>query len=334
MRSWFVPPRRRAAARAVEATPAQLVATGATGAGWDPLDQESGWRRAGSAGAREIPFWTVERARQYSIAAYRSNPMARAIVDTYVSFCVGDSGVGHQVSNPDVLEVVEQFWNDPRNMIGETQELGLRSCLLNGETLRELMVGPASGVVRYAPLDPAHITDVTLLHGNSAWPAQVVMQQGADERKLAVAAVDDATGLRHGECLFWTPFKTTETDVRSAPFMMPILDWLDSYDQVLSNLIDRTALARYMVWDVTIEGGQKDVDDFVRTRGGLHVPRSGSVEAHNQSVKWEPKHVETGAYEDTHASKSILTLVSAGAGLAKTWLADPEDANRDRKSVV
>ncbi|MFI9558863.1 hypothetical protein [Nonomuraea endophytica] len=327
MKSWFAPPRRAPrAARAAEATPAQLIATGAIGGGADGIDNEPGWRRAGSAG-REVPYWTRERAVQFSIAGYRSNPMARAIVDTYVAFCVGDSGVSYQVTNPDVRRIVEEFWTDPRNQIGAGQELGLRSNLLLGETLRELMQGPTSGVVRYAPLDPTAITDVTLRAGNAAWPEQVEVG-GIGGRAYRVAAVDDKTGLRDGEALFWTPFKTLETDLRSMPFLMPVLDWLDSYDTILSNLIDRTALARYMVWDVTVEGDDTDVQNFIRDRGGTHVPRSGTVEVHNQSVKWEAKSVETGAYEDSNAAKSVLTLIAGGSGLARTWLADPEDANR------
>lgn len=328
MKSWFAPPPRRVAraARAAEATPAQLVATGAIGGGADGIDNEPGWRRAGSAG-REVPYWTRERAVQFSIAGYRSNPMARAIVDTYVAFCVGDSGVGFQCTNPQVRQVVEEFWNDPRNQIGAGQELSLRSNLLLGETLREVMQGPSSGVVRYAPMDPTAITDVTLRAGNAAWP-ETVWLGGVGERPYSVVAVDDKTGLRDGECLFWTPFKTLETDIRSMPFLMPVLDWLDSYDTILSNLIDRTALARYMVWDVTVEGDQTNVDQFIRDRGGTHIPPSGSVEVHNSAVKWEAKNAQTGSYEDTNAAKSVLTLIAGGSGLARTWLADPEDANR------
>jgi hypothetical protein len=38
--------------------------------------------------------------------------------------------------------------------------------------------------------------------------------------------------------------------------------------------------------------------------------------------------LQTGAYEDSKAGQTILTSVAAGAGLAKTWLAEPEGANR------
>lgn len=323
MRSWFFPQ------RSVEAvTPEQLAATGAAGGyGVDPVDGDRGWRPAGTSG-REIPWWTSEKARIYAVNAYRANPMAKAIIDTYVSFCVGDVGVGYQVTNPQVLQVVDEFWTDPRNNLGPNQELHLRSHLIMGESLWELMTGPTSGVVRFSPIDTGRIQDVKCLYGNPLWPNKVKVENGEEGREFTVSAVNDETGLREGDCVFWPSFKALDTDIRGVPFLMSIVDQLDSYDTVLSNLIDRTALARYFVWDVTVEGGQPEVDDFVDARGGTHVPPSGSVEVHNQSVTWKPQFAQTGAEEDSTAARSVLTQVAAGAGLAKTWLAEPEDANR------
>ncbi len=325
VRSWLVPARR-----ATEATPAQVAATGASGGayGGDPIDPgESGWKQLGQT-RREVPYWTQERARTFSVAAYRSNPMARAIIDTYVSFCVGDSGVSYTVTNPDVQVVVDEFWQDPRNKLAALQPLLLRDQLIMGETLLELMVGKGSGAVRFCPWDTASVQNVINYAGNPLWPDKVVIDLGGDEWTFDVAHVDDLTGLRTGEAMWWTPFKTLITDKRSMPFLMPVLDWLDSYDTVISNLIDRTALMRHMVYDVTVSGGQPEVDKYVQQRGGTHIPRSGTMEVHNEGVVIKPMHSETGAYEDSTAAKSVLTLVAGGAGLAKTWLAEPEDANR------
>lgn len=327
-RPWFALPVRRA----TEATVEQVVATGAmTGSyGRDPVDGDYGYRAAGSAG-REVPFWTRDKAATYSVAAYRSNPMASAIIDTYTAFCVGDSGVKLQCSNPEVQAVAEEFWNDPKNNLAAGQELALRSQLLLGEKVYEMLVGSMSGVVRFAPIEPAAVADVVLDRGNPLWPKFLLLRPPSGEldyRSLQVVSVDDATGLRSGQAMFWAPWKALDTDKRGMPFMTPILDWLDSYDTVISNLIDRTALARYAVFDVSIDGDQGDVDQFVAGRGGQHLPPSGSIEVHTKAVEWKPLQVQTGAFEDTQTSKAVLTNVAAGAGLAKTWLADPEDANR------
>ncbi len=321
---------RPPAGRAVEATPAQVAATGAsTGAynGVDPIDGDRGFRPYGSRG-RQVPSWTLEKAREFSVAGYRSNPMVKAIIDTYTSFCVGDKGVTYQVTNPKVQAVVDEFWTDPANNLAGLQDPWLRDQLLLGESLTEMITGSVTGATRFCPIDPTIIEEVVLDRGNPLWPQYVRFQNGAQREEMTLVAVNDYTGLRTGDAMLWTPFKALITDTRGLPFLSTVLDWLDSYDQVLGNLIDRTALARYLVWDVTVQGGQTEVDAFVKARGGTHVPRSGSVEVHNESVTWTPQQAQTGAFEDTEAASSVLTLAAAGSGLSKTWLAEPDGANR------
>ncbi len=312
--------------RSVEASPRQIVVTGAAvGAGVDPVDGDSGYRLLGGGGLREQPQWTTERARVSSIAAYRSNPMARAIIDTYTSFAVGDSGVKIQCTDPQVRSVVESWWHDPRNRMGGNQPLLCRDWMLQGEAVYEYLVGATTGVVRFSPIDPVRVKSVQLDRGNPLWHRALVLDGG---RELDIAVIDDISELRIGQAGFFPSWRALLTDTRGVPFLAPVLDDLDAYAQVLSNLVDRTALARYLVWDVTVNGGQDEVDQFVKARGGLHVPRSGSIEVHNESVKWSPQTVNSGAAEDTATAGSVLTNVAGGAGLAKTWLAESEGANR------
>jgi hypothetical protein len=325
--------RRVDAARATEATAQQRWATGAsaTGAGIvDPIDGDYGFRAFGKRGPRDIPHRTRAQAQTDSIASYRANPMARAIIDTYVSFCVGDAGLTLTCTNDEVRAVAEQFWTDRRNHLAAGQELMLRDALILGEQLQEMMVGELSGICRRNPIDVTRVVDVDLRDGNPLWPESVSirMPAGAEPIHVSVIDLDDVTGLREGEAFWWPWFKTLETDTRGAPFLMPVLDWLDSYDTVLANLIDRTALMRYFAIDVSIDGDQGDVDDWIDQRKSRQVPRSGSVEVHTANVKLEPITASTGAYEDVKTNAAVLTNIAGGTGLSKVWLAEPEDANR------
>jgi hypothetical protein len=333
MRPWLRPARRVTESRAQEALADQVVSTGASLGTYnrDPIDGDYGYRLAGSKGHREVPVWTREKARDYSVAAYRSNPMATAVIDTIVAFAVGDSGVTWQATNPEVAEVVREFWTDPANRLGHIQEEAFRSQLLIGEKLYEMLEGASSGVIRFAPVEPSIIKDVVPHNGNPLWPGKIVLpgrDSEGEDRVWDVVRVNDDTMLREGKAMFWTLMKTLDTDVRGMPFMMSILDWLDNYDTVLSNLIDRTALMRHLAYSVTVEGDQADVDAYVAARGGIHVPPSGTIEVHNETVKWESISAQTGAMEDTVANQSVLTNIASGSGLSKTWLAEPDGANR------
>lgn len=315
--------------RATEATIDQLIATGAAGTyGIDPIDGDAGFVRVGQTG-RQIPLWTREKMRAYSVAAYRLNPMARAVIDTYVAFMVGDSGLTIHSPDPQVHQWVDEFWHDPRVKLHSTQEKHCRGHLLYGETLWEMLVGPSTGVCRINPIDPTRIVDVRLEAGNYLWPAELLISQIAGEDiPLAIAQVDDVTGLREGNALFFADFNALPSDQRGDPFLSPLLDDLDSYDTVLNNLVDRTALARYMVWDVEVDGDDKVIEKYLKDRGGTHVPRSGAMEVHNKSVQWKPQSVDVKAGEDTITTGALMTNVAGGAGLAKTWLAEPDGANR------
>ncbi|MDO8391052.1 MAG: hypothetical protein Q7V57_11230 [Actinomycetota bacterium] len=321
-RHWLFPP------RAVEATAHEIAMTGAAGGGgYDPIDGDRGFVQLG-ASSREIPQVALERARTSSIAAYRANPMARAIIDTYTSFAVGDSGVSILCQDPIVRPVIDAWWNDPKNRFAPMQAAMMRYWMLMGEFAPEYMVGEQTGIVRWCPIDVSRITTVELEKGNPLWPSALHLRSIGESQRRTIAQVDDITGLRTGDAGFFPGWQTLLTDRRGQPFLSPILDDLDAYGMVLSNLIDRTALARYMVWDVTVNGDQTTVDDFIAKRGGQHAPSSGTIEVHNEGVKWEPQTADTGSFQDTNTLASILTNVAGGMGLAKTWLADSEGANR------
>ncbi len=316
--------------RAAEASPAQMMAVGAYSGsvgGFDPIDGDRGYTKMGG-GQRAIPDHTIEKARAASVAAYRINPMARAVIDTMTAFCVGDSGLTLQISSESVREVAEEFWNDAENQLFN-QEMFLRDALIMGEQCFELMEGPESGVIRINPIDTTNIIAISLRDGNVLWPDKVHYQYGVNNviTKTLVRTNEDTKGLREGEAMFFAPWKTLLQDTRSTPFLMPILDQLDNYDQVITNLIDRTTLARYLVWDVSIKGQPRDVKDYVESRGTA-MPKSGAIEFHNDQVEWKPMTCPTGAEEDSIANRAILTQIAGGSGISKPWLGEPEDANR------
>lgn len=311
--------------RAAEGIADSVAASGAVGGYGD----EDGYRYRGSAqGGRPVPNWTLERARMFSVHAYRVNPMARAIIDTVTAFAVGDTGVRLEVGDPAVRVYAERFWRDPRNRVADLAETLLRGHLLNGETALELLVGETTGVTRFSYVNPAAICRVAPDRGNPLWPGSIHINHDGTETPYAIAWPDDFTGLRTGAVLWRADWRALPDDMRGFPYLGPDLDWLEAYDRTLWNLVDRTALARYFMWDVTVEGDDNDVKKFIADRTTMDAPRSGTIEVHNGRVKWDAKSPTTGAYEDRATSQQILTSIAAGAGLSKVWLAEPEDANR------
>src|SRR3990172_4243854 len=103
------------------------------------------------------------------------------------------------------------------------------------------MVGKSGGAVRFCPIEPAAIKGLTHISGNPLWPDKLLLppndKTGDQDAELTIVRIDDDSGLREGDGIFWAPWRALDTDTRGLPYIHSILDWLDSYDQVLSNLI-------------------------------------------------------------------------------------------------
>jgi hypothetical protein len=82
------------------------------------------------------------------------------------------------------------------------------------------------------------------------------------------------------------------------------------------------------VLDVTVSGDQTEIDEFVRRRGGLDPPESGSIEVHNDGVSWQALSAPSMAQEDTMTAQQILTNIAGGAGVSKPWISEAEGSNR------
>ena len=67
--------------------------------------------------------------------------------------------------------------------------------------------------------------------------------------------------------------------------------------------------------------------------GGRHAPAPGRSRSTTRSVTWKPQSAPSGVAEDATTAGSVLTVVAGGAGLAKTWLADPGTPTRPPASA-
>src|SRR5690606_16838361 len=113
----------------------------------------------------------------------------KAIIDTYVAFCVGDVGVSYTCSNEDVEEIVKEFWEDPYNDLANRQEHLLRDMLIMGESCLELFSGENSGVMRFRPVQVSEITGVTLLNKNPMTVDQIKFETNMVPRRPPLSVV-------------------------------------------------------------------------------------------------------------------------------------------------
>lgn len=314
----------------------RVLREGVDPAGGAVDDDEALYRRL-SGGRRDLTPVAQDRAREVSLYLWRSNPLARRLVELGVDFVVGE-GLTLSAADPRVHALVDAFWTDRamrldlrhRDLVRElalTGELGLRLYAPTGAA-----GGPAPGRARLGYVAPERIARVEPDPENALVDATLVLrprQAGEGELALPIARPEEAdpsAGRLAGEALYFAVNRTVGAG-RGTPDLLALADWIDGYDQLLWNVIDRSALQNAFVWDVTVSGADEaEIGRWLAAHGA--APRPGTVRAHNEKEAWAAVAPALGASEVETTSRLVKNLILGGAGLPEAWFADGDAANR------
>lgn len=288
-----------------------------------------GWHSLGQVD-RDLIGGRLRRAQNWSVHLYRSNPLAKRVIQLYTSYIAGE-GFGVGARNPEVEACVIEAWTAHRNQIERHHRGYARDWLLFGELFPPVSVD-AAGNMTIGFIDPTTVKSVERDRGNNMVLNRVHVQAGLAEPDVVLEVVRPSLevgpmlGLLEGQVHVWL-YDRIGASTRGTPMLLPVVDWIDAYDQVLWEGLERMKAMRAHYWDVTVEGGQGEVDK-IETRWGHAAPRSGSTRFHTGAVKVEAVAPQLGGYEDVTSARFLLRHISAGAGVAPHMLADPEDSNR------
>lgn len=275
-----------------------------------------------------------------------------------------EAGGADEKEQESLQRVADRFWNDSVNKMdmklhGKVMELGLW-----GEQCWPIFSNPADGHVRLGYIDPALIKTVITDPENVEVVIAVVLNSagGGDDVRYRVAHVDedpqgawygrmrgvtrdkrtgevldtwqdtDASGKPIGEpkpyrgaCFYYAVNKVT-TARRGRSDLLVNFDWIDIYDQILLGEADRADLLKLFVWDVTLEGMNEAEIDAYRAREGQ--PKPGTARYHNERVTWNAVTPDLKSADVSILADLLLSYISAGARLPKTWLAGTMDVNK------
>ena len=290
--------------------------------------EDVGWRRLGSA-PRDLLGQQLTRAQNLSVDLYRANPIANRLIRIYTSFLAGD-GFAVEATNPEVQAIIDEAWTADRNRLDRLHPGYSRDFMLFGEAVHPVVADKA-GNTTFGYIDPTTIQTVHRNPRHNMILTKVDVRAGFDTESLDIVHRDtdilsDDAGLLAGEVFFW-PHDRIGASTRGTPFMLPILDWLDAYDQVLWEHVERIKALRAFFWDVEVDGGPKEIEKAKRL-WGLTPPKSGSVRFRTPAFRVTAESPQLGTGEDVKSLTFLLRTISAGGGVAPHWLSEPEDANR------
>ena len=318
---------------------------------------------------RDLPAYDWKRVVEtaYYLADY--NPLAKRAVNIRKDYTIG-SGLSFAVHGDDdtateaLTKVLDRFWDDPHNKLKLKLPMRVRALSITGEQCWPVAVDD-KGQVRLGYVDPAAIAHVLKDPHNGERDAAVVLERRDSEGKeivLKAVVIDgdpdsptfarriglakgeafafpkagtgggELTGVYAGACFFWRVNSLPNAE-RGRSDLMAAINFMDAYEQVLMNDVDRTILQKSFAWDVTLTGaGDPQIAEWKKRHAA--PPKPGTVLVHNESELWEAKNPDLHMQDATALEDQILSYVSTALEMPKTWLNGQMDVNRATASEM
>lgn len=275
---------------------------------------------------REISPDIHRRMLLYVKKFYDSNPLARRIIEMTKNFILGE-GIYFEAENKEVQNVLEEFWYDDINNWPIKQHERILELCLYGELFIPVSVNPRNGAVTLGHIDPYFVVRVIPDLNNPTVIDRIeaqIVPWDVERREFKVIRKDrdpfsPTYGKLSGEVFVFMINKTCN-QLRGTSDLLPILDWLDAYDQFLFNRLERESFINNFVWDVTLEGADaEEIENFVKA---LQPPSPGTVRAHNERVKWEVIAPDLESGDAQKEAALIRAHILAGAGFPPHYFSD------------
>jgi hypothetical protein len=289
------------------------------------------WRSLNQISNRDLYTLTQRRMQDIAFYLYDSNPLAKRVIEITRDFVIGD-GFTYTAENPDILELIDEFWNDPDNNLDIELDTNVLELEIFGELCLPVWVNSANGAVKLGYIDPATILKVTKDKKNPKINRTIKWKPIAatEERIMNIINIDKnikskSYGLLTGDCFFFAINKVSSA-TRGRSSLLTLCDWLDGHDQFLFARLERAFLLNTFIWDVTCEGMTKEeLIEFVK---GLTMPKSGSIRVHNEKITWKAEVPKLEASDASEEARMFKQQILGGAGYPEHWFGETSRTTR------
>jgi hypothetical protein len=249
-------------------------------------------------------------------------------------------------------EVLDTFWHDPDNNLDIELGNHVLDTSVFGERLFNLAVNPVNGHVKIGVIDTGEIKCVHRDPFAANRPSAVELKSMPDKpRRLKCVRIDeeitsptygrrigarpgerytDESGKSHeyvGNCLIWQINKLSTAE-RGNSDLTCVIDYLDSLDQMHWSEMDRSNLAKTIVFDVTLKGVGPTEIKARQEELQANPPKPGTVVVHSDNEAWAVPTVTLNAWDYQALVEVIWNHIAASTGIPKHWIASTVDVNR------
>jgi hypothetical protein len=299
---------------------------------------DENFRRMTANPQRDLTPLAQDRQAEIAYYLWKTNGLATRMLELPRDMIVG-GGFKFTAENDDVAEILERFWNDGVNQMDLTLDQRVLELGMYGEQCWPVFVSPHMGRVRLGYLDPTAIEGVQADPENAAILLGVQTKQevtGKPRRYAIILNEDEETILstagrqlrslyNDGACFFFSVNRALNA-TRGSSDLLPLLDWLDAYENWLFDRLEWASQLGAFLWDVTLKGmNQEQIQQWLENNPS---PKRGSVRAHNEAVEWQAVSPDLKSADLQAIQKVFLHHILSVRGWPEHWFTAGGDVNR------
>lgn len=267
-----------------------------------------------------------------ALAAWRTNPLARRIVELTSQYVVG-GGITFTCTHPATAQFLAEFWNHPLNRMDVRVVEWCDELTRTGNLFLLLTTDPA-GMSYLRAVPASEIESITARPNDCEQAVAFTGRRLPTEPNAPLWRAYDAAQDAPAEDGSFIPTMLHYAVNRPVGAqwgesdLAPLLRWLARYSAWLE---DRARLNRFRTAFLYVVKSrfQTEAQRLVRQSTlNAHPPTPGSVLVTDENETWEILNPHLAADDAERDGLALKKMIAAGAGVPLHFLAEPESATR------
>ena len=294
------------------------------------------YERLSKRGPGDLP--KIQHSKHLALAhyLYLSNPLARRMMEYQKVYVIGD-GIIWKAPDDETRKVIQKHWDDPVNRWQIKQNQRALELGLWGEQIYPVFVNKETGHVKLGVINPMSVENVLTDPENAEIKIAVeaTIKDGAyGTKKKKYFIIQDPkstepldTDGEENYCFYYSVNGLSNTN-RGFSDLLSLEDWIDAYDKIVFDFVERSSFLQSFLWDITMEGAGKEILDKKRNELETEPPNAGSFLVHDQNETWKALTPDLRSRENIEEARHIRNIVLAGMGYPEYWFAEGEKTTR------
>jgi hypothetical protein len=287
---------------------------------------------AWDANFRDRLSYDRSKVLDQAINAWRSNPIARRIIELTTEFVIGD-GFGFQVSNARVQKFLSEFWNHPLNNLNEQLPEWADEAWRTGDLF--ILFSVDEGGMIYVRALPSETISVITTAENDYRQELLYKRDEMDEHPwpsfippFFVSENGGTKGGRGGAVLHFPLNRAIGANFGESD-LAPVLYWIGLYRQWLEDRARLNYFRQLFSFVLTRPfTSQAEKIAYMRDFAARLPKQSGGVLGLDPNESLTTLFPNLAAFEAGEDGLALKRMIAAGVGIPLHYLAEPEEANR------